>query len=206
MSTQDISLLGFALLGLIQQKSLSGYDLRKIFASTAMATFSDSPGAIYPALQRLEERGLIRGVVEDGSGLRRRRLFHLTPPGKAQLKAWLRKPVTRDEVARRSHEVLLRFVFTDRVLGSKAAVALLQALQKELTAYIPTLKLHVRRQADVMPLSGILALVSGIKQNESLLRWTREAIATYEKRELASLKEKAATKPKSPRTRGASRS
>ena len=117
MAMQDTSLLGFALLGLIQQKPASGYDLRKIFASTAMGTFSDSPGAIYPALQRLEERGLIRSVVEDGSGLRRRRLFHLALQGEAELKTWLRKPVTRDEVVRRNHELLLRFAFTDRVLG-----------------------------------------------------------------------------------------
>lgn len=184
MSTQDISLLGFALLGLIQQKPASGYDLRKIFASTAMGTFSDSPGAIYPALQRLEQRGLIGSVVEDGSGLRRRRLFHLAPPGDAELKKWLQKPVTRDEVARPTNEVLLRFAFTDRVLGSQAAVSLLQALQKEVAAYIPILKLNARQQADVMPLSGILALVSGIKQYESLLRWTKLAIATYQKREL----------------------
>jgi PadR family transcriptional regulator AphA len=185
MATHDTSLLGFALLGLIQQKPASGYDLRKIFASTAMATFSDSPGAIYPALQRLEERGLIRSVVEDGSGLRRRRLFHLAPQGEAGLKTWLRKPVTRDEVARRNHELLLRFAFTDRVLGSTAAVSLLQALQKELAAYIPTLKLNARKQTGIMPLSGVLALVSGIKQYEALLRWTKLAIAAYQKRESA---------------------
>jgi len=182
---QDTSLLGFALLGLIQQKPASGYDLRKIFASTAMGTFSDSPGAIYPALQRLEERGLIRSVVEDGSGLRRRRLFHLALQGEAELKTWLRKPVTRDEVVRRNHELLLRLAFTDRVLGSTAAVSLLQALQNELAAYIPTLKLDARKQADIMPLSGVLALVSGIKQYEALRRWTKLAIAAYQKRESA---------------------
>ena len=57
-----ISLLGFALLGLLHQKSASGYDLRKIFASTAMGTFSDSPGAIYPTLTMLEDIVPIRCV------------------------------------------------------------------------------------------------------------------------------------------------
>ena len=60
------SLLGFALLGLIHQQPMSGYDLRKIFASTAMGSFSDSPGAIYPA-RRLEARGLVRGTVEESA-------------------------------------------------------------------------------------------------------------------------------------------
>jgi DNA-binding PadR family transcriptional regulator len=78
MSTPEVSLLGYALLGLLAQKESSGYDLRKTFADTPMQSFSDSPGAIYPALKRLELSGLIRGKVEQGSGLRRRQLFRLT--------------------------------------------------------------------------------------------------------------------------------
>ena len=49
-----VSLLGYALLGLLHQKPSSGYALRRVFATTPMGTFSDSPGAIYPALGRLE--------------------------------------------------------------------------------------------------------------------------------------------------------
>ena len=56
----DNSLLGYALLGLIYQQPLSGYDVKKIFASTPMAGFSDSPGAIYPALRKLERLGFVR--------------------------------------------------------------------------------------------------------------------------------------------------
>ena len=65
------SLLGFALLGLIFEQPRSGYDLRKIFTTTAMGSFSDSPGAIYPALARLEANGLVRGTVEESASLLR---------------------------------------------------------------------------------------------------------------------------------------
>ena len=54
------SILGYALLGLIYQQPLSGYDVKKIFASTPMAGFSDSPGAIYPALRKVEQLGFVR--------------------------------------------------------------------------------------------------------------------------------------------------
>ncbi|HEX3968204.1 MAG TPA: PadR family transcriptional regulator, partial [Edaphobacter sp.] len=60
----NFSILGHALLGLIYQQPLSGYDVKKIFASTPMAGFSDSPGAIYPALRRLEKSGLVRSEVQ----------------------------------------------------------------------------------------------------------------------------------------------
>jgi len=49
----QITVLGYALLGLLQQKAQSGYELRKVFAETAMGNYSSSPGAIYPALERL---------------------------------------------------------------------------------------------------------------------------------------------------------
>src|SRR3981081_3385500 len=94
----DQSLLGFALLGLIAPHPMSGYDLRKIFASTALGSFSDSPGAIYPALGRLEKSGLGRCTVQRSSSLRRRRVYRITTKGLAAFKSWLKKPVTRDDV------------------------------------------------------------------------------------------------------------
>ena len=80
------STLAFALLGLIWQEPRSGYDLRKFFSSTPMISFSDSPGAIYPALHRLEQRGLVRGHTAQGAGLRRRRIFELTTRGRAEFR------------------------------------------------------------------------------------------------------------------------
>ena len=68
------STLGYALLGLLHQAPQAGYDLRKTFVSTPMAAFSDSPGAIYPALRRLAGQGWI-APVEPARGGRRRRLY-----------------------------------------------------------------------------------------------------------------------------------
>jgi DNA-binding PadR family transcriptional regulator len=78
-----VSLLGYALLGLLHQRPSSGYALRKTFATTPMGTFSDRPGAIYPALRRLERQGLVRGRVESSAGLRQKQTFRLTPQGLA---------------------------------------------------------------------------------------------------------------------------
>ena len=64
MQSCDIPLLGHALLGLLHGSSLSGYDVRKIFTETPMGSFSNSPGAIYPALERLEKAGL-RSHLDD---------------------------------------------------------------------------------------------------------------------------------------------
>src|SRR5260370_1917063 len=98
MKAADISKLGYALLALLQQQPSSGYALRKIFSSTAMNTYSDSPGAIYPALQRLQQQGVIRGSVEESAGLRLPQMFRLTPQVLAALKHSINRPVLRPDV------------------------------------------------------------------------------------------------------------
>jgi len=176
------SLLGFALLGLIHQRPMSGYDLRKIFASTAMATFSDSPGAIYPALRRLEERGLVRSEVQVSTSLRQRRVFRIAPKGLAAFKGWLKKPVTRDDVIRRNGDLMLRCAFMDRAVGEEQAARFLRELAGQLQGYIPSLHQYFESHAGEMPLSARLAGECGLQEYEARLRWARSSIALYERR------------------------
>jgi DNA-binding PadR family transcriptional regulator len=173
------STLGFALLGLIWQEPRSGYDLRKFFSSTPMISFSDSPGAIYPALHRLEQGGLVRGHVAEGPGLRRRRIFQLTARGRAEFRRWQTQPVTRDDVVRNLDALMLRFAFMDQFAEKGAALRFLKAFHKELGAYIPSLRKYLKANREYMPHSGRLALESGIQAYEIQLRWTKGAIATY---------------------------
>ena len=158
-----------------------------------MTTYSDSPGAIYPALQRLEQRGLIRGSIEASSGLRRRQMFRLTPQGLAALKQWINRPVLRADVIRGLDEVMLRFAFSQRAVGAPASVRLLKSLATELTAYIPDLREQLRTQKAAMPTSGRLALESGIRSYECLLEWTKDALATYARQEKMGQERKGAT-------------
>ena len=174
------SLLGFAFLGLLHQQPMSGYDLRKIFASTALGSFSDSPGAIYPALKRLESRGLVRGTVETSTGLRQRRVFRNTPKGLATLKAWLRRPVTRDDVIRGLEGVLLRFSFMDQTVGVECSARLLEQLIDQISGYIPSLRQYLEAHAPEMPLSGRLALECGIHAYEAQLKWAKSSLAQYQ--------------------------
>ena len=145
-----------------------------------MGTYSSSPGAIYPALARLEKRGLIKSEIEEGSGLRRRRVYRLTADGTRDLTQWLSRPITRGEVVRGIAELMLRFAFMERALGAEGAIKFLRNLQSELDEYVPTLKAFLRTNAPQMPLSAMLALDSGIRNYESLQQWTKYAIKTYE--------------------------
>ena len=176
----EISRLGFALLGLLQKPS-SGYDLRKVFSSTSMKTYSDSPGAIYPALRRLAQQGLIRGAIQEGAGLRRRQIFRLTPKGLSELKKWITRPVSREDLVWGQQEIMLRFAFCETVAGATAAVELLHSLEAALQTYVAALQEEMRAAHGAMPASARLAFECGIRGNQAFLDWTRHALATYEK-------------------------
>src|SRR5512142_1453780 len=111
------SLLGYVLLGLLRHAPHSGYELRKLFATTPLMSFSDSPGAIYPALRKLEQQGLVASEVQGSAGLRLRRVFRITTAGTSALRAWLTRPVTADDVVRRVDELIVRFAFMDGCAG-----------------------------------------------------------------------------------------
>jgi len=179
---RHVSLLGYAVLGLLHQEPRSGYDVRRIFANTPMGTFSDSPGAIYPALQRLEKDGFVRSKLQSVSDLRRRRVYRPTPSGRRVFRAWQTKSISSEDVIHRMDELLLRFSFMDQTAGQAAAVRFLRDLTRELRRYTPALRKYLKANARQMPLSGMLALESGARSYEELLRWSKSSLSKYMRR------------------------
>ncbi len=178
-----MSTLSLAILGLISQDPRSGYDLRKAFATTPMGHFSTSPGAIYPALKRLEESGLVKGTVERKQTLRPREVYALTDRGKAALRVELQRPLTRDDIIWHMDDLMLRFAFMGSGGGRAHAIAFAKALAthaesyvKELNRFQPT----IARQGSVY---GRLALLQGSEGYAAIARWARRAAKELEKGE-----------------------
>ena len=74
-------ILATVVLGLVHGGTDTGYALVKLFETTPMGHYSASPGAIYPALKRLEARGLLKGQAQAANRGRPKRQFELTPEG-----------------------------------------------------------------------------------------------------------------------------
>src|SRR5690242_5502120 len=64
------------------------YAVRQVFLKSPSPQWSGSAGAIYPLIERLERRELIRSVPHS-TGDRQARLFSLAPAGRRALKRWL---------------------------------------------------------------------------------------------------------------------
>jgi DNA-binding PadR family transcriptional regulator len=71
-----------AALILLGEEPRNGYQLIQELANRSDGMWKPSPGAVYPALQQLEDEGLIRAVGDDG-----RKAWELTPAGREYLDA-----------------------------------------------------------------------------------------------------------------------
>jgi len=168
------------LLALISQQPRSGYEIRKVLVTTPMAHYSDSPGSVYPALKRMEKRGVVRSE-EESVGQRKRQRYACTSKGNSALKQWLTKSVTRADVMYNLDELLLRFAFM-QPLSRRETLAFLTDLAQHLEEHVIELKKFFAGVKKAMPITGRLAMESGIESYETTLRWARRA-----NKELASL-------------------
>jgi DNA-binding PadR family transcriptional regulator len=182
MNRRRLSPLEGALLGLLNDEPRSGYALRKLFATTPMGNFSDSPGSIYPALARLAAQGLIAGNVENARSLRPRQVYHVTDQGLDSLKFWLGEPMAPGGMSEDFGLLLLRFVFMPQTIGRAETVRFLARLETELTRQVAELRKFYRQAARGMPTPGRLGLRAGIEICAAHVRWASLAHQTLGRR------------------------
>jgi PadR family transcriptional regulator AphA len=79
--------LRFALLGLLADHPMTGYDLTRTFDRSLANVWPASHSQIYPELARLTEAGLIRQAA---SGSRGKKIYEITSNGLDAIRDWLR--------------------------------------------------------------------------------------------------------------------
>jgi DNA-binding PadR family transcriptional regulator len=73
--------LELAILGLLKERSMHGYELKKQLSDTLGPLFPVSYGALYPALKRLKADGAVEEVFPKAEVRRRKNVYRLTPEG-----------------------------------------------------------------------------------------------------------------------------
>ena len=180
MATSLTPLAG-AILGLINEEPRSGYDLRRVFALTPMGHFSDSPGAIYPALRRLRDAGLVESSVDTRTSLRPREIFRLTASGYEALEAWATAAPSRDEIIGGVERVTLRFVLAYSSAGPAAARRVAEQLEQELVAYAREPRHYYKTHAPSMHAAARLGMEAGIAVFDTHIAWCGRAMRVLSK-------------------------
>jgi DNA-binding PadR family transcriptional regulator len=179
MTGRQLTSFEHIVLGLICTAPSSGYDLKRIFARTPMGLYQPSSGTLYPALRRLEQRGLVKAQAassQGGESARHRRVYGPTQTGRAAHLNWLRTPVEPATVSRDLGLHLMRFVMMEHLLPPEEVLTFLQSLADTLAALTAQLKQYAVA-ADLPDRHPRLALDHGIAIHRASLRWAEETIA-----------------------------
>jgi DNA-binding PadR family transcriptional regulator len=168
------TLLDYAILGLIQDKPLSGYGIRKLFEETGLGNYSSSPGTIYPALKRLQKFELVKKKAQSKVT---KTYFEITTKGILILQKWFSKPIEKIEVEKKTDELLLRFAFMEVLVNKKQKIIFLTSFRDLLNIYIKELQTYYQKESNKMPLHGRLAFQYGIDSNNTTLKWCKKALS-----------------------------
>jgi PadR family transcriptional regulator len=79
--------LELLVLRILHSGRMHGWDVMQRLRLVSGEVLSVTPGALYPALHRLEERGLISAVWEPSENNRRSKIYELNAAGRKQLLA-----------------------------------------------------------------------------------------------------------------------
>ena len=167
------------LLAFIADEPRTGYALKRLFSTTPATVYRHSPGALYPALRRLVDRGLLsvaERVSETGRGIR---VYQATEAGLEVHLEWLRRPVDPDTVANNLAMHLMRFAMMGR-LERPEVVAFLRSLAEGLERFIAGMEGYVATAGTAGPWFGITAVRHGIAIHQASLEWARETLAELE--------------------------
>jgi DNA-binding PadR family transcriptional regulator len=108
---RDVATLGYALLGLVARRPLSGYDLARQMRRPVGYFWQARHSQIYPELARLEAQGLVVHQVVEQLDRPHKKVYSITEAGREALRAWVTSPVDappgRDELVLRAFTLWL---------------------------------------------------------------------------------------------------
>ena len=176
-------MLELAILGLLKNEPMHGYQLKKNLESTLGAAWQPSFGSLYPALRRLERSGAVAKVVVEertarrnrrGSDradrTRRRKVYQITDLGETAF----RELLERDDGASEDRAFSLKLAFC-RYMPPEERVVLFERRRAHLTERLAqlrsTIKSSMRDAKERMDTYTLSLMRHGLDSTESDIRW-----------------------------------
>lgn len=120
--------LKYGLLGLLNYKPLTGYDLNKLFKHSLQHFWKAQTSQIYKELTSMEKDGLLASHIVVQTGSPNRKVYTPTPAGQAELHRWLAD--TEKELIPPTRDPFLLKLFFSGEQGREKSLAMLHTFQK----------------------------------------------------------------------------
>lgn len=126
----------YLVLGLLAERPMTGYDIKKHVTGTLTAVTNASYGTLYPTLHKLLEEGAVVMKEIPQKGRPSKKVYRITEHGRRELEGWLKQPAAADQVRR---EFLLK-LYLAKDLPAQHLLNLITNRRDELEATLQTLR------------------------------------------------------------------
>lgn len=152
-----------------QQGPLTAYEIAKPFAESQSSYWSGSAGAIYPLVKRLEEKGLVRGDVEQWNA-RKKRTFTITEEGLASLRQWLSPPFPDSAGAASFDPIRTRLGFL-QALPARSRKRFLDDAERVIGEQLTILERFEQSERERGETLSALTAVGAVYELQARLKW-----------------------------------
>jgi DNA-binding PadR family transcriptional regulator len=162
----------YAMLGILAQKDLHGYELKSSFDEKVGDFWSLNYGQIYSTLDRLEQDELVSHDRQAQDKRPDKKIYSITPKGKKELEEWLATPVTKIRALR--DEFFIKLVFMDK----RNPAPVLDLIEKQKTLYLKQMNqlthqkvAHKKQPKKHDSLTTELLMDAGLFHAEADIKW-----------------------------------
>ena len=169
----------YAILGLLERRPMHGYEMFQQFQSGTLGQIVHlEMSQMYAFLKKLERMAYIEAELEAQGARPPRKIFHLTPEGRATFHAWLNTPVERPREIRLLF--IIKLYFAQSLMPDKMPhlIDLEVAACQKFLGHLEAQRLPATSSGDSAFLDHVV-LRSRIHQTRALLDWLRELQAEF---------------------------
>jgi DNA-binding PadR family transcriptional regulator len=165
-------MLELAILGLLKEQGMHGYQLKKRLADTLGSFWQVSYGSLYPALKRLQREGAVEMIFPKEQVGRRKNVYRITKVG---------EELFADLLERAGHEATedngfsVRFAFF-KYLKPETRIRLLERRRAYLEGRGSTLKDSLRTLKETIDSYTLSLMNHELAATETDIRWLDELI------------------------------
>lgn len=168
-----LSTTAYAILGLLAIGPMSRYDVAAYAQSSIAHFWNIERSQVYAELPRLEKQGLVEGTSVRQRALPTKRVYKLTPKGRARLVEWLEDPAIEPDRFR--SEFLVKYFFGEQ-MSAEAALRLVRGYREGAQAYVAQLdriSAAIRKAGESEFARG--TAIYGKELYEAAVHWTEGA-------------------------------
>jgi DNA-binding PadR family transcriptional regulator len=175
---RKVRMLELAILGLLKEQVMHGYQLKKRLADTLGGFWQVSYGSLYPALKRLQREEAVEMVFPREQVGRRKNVYRITPKGEALFAELLERA---GQEASEDGAFSVRFAFF-QYLKPETRVRLLERRRTFLESRWSNLKESVHRLKEGIDSYTLSLMNHELSTTENDIRWLDELIQAEQAR------------------------